>query len=175
MVRPHHLFGYKPSDDMVAPAFTEANLWQPLSPPDGGKCLGDATDPRRAERCLRMLLSWVGAPREERQLAEVLKVVNELLDSDRAGVQAALRRLAGTLATDELLRDRYRVTAREADVARLLALGKSNAEIATALGISEHTSRRHTEQVLAKLGVRSRAAVAAAMGLAGADGWHSAA
>jgi DNA-binding NarL/FixJ family response regulator len=116
----------------------------------------------------------VGGPAEARRRAEVARLVNELLGSDRVAVHAALRRLAASLAADELLRDRHRLTPREADVARLLALGKSNAEIAAALGISEHTGRRHTEQVLAKLGVRSRAAVAAAIGLAGA-GWGSAA
>jgi DNA-binding CsgD family transcriptional regulator len=54
-----------------------------------------------------------------------------------------------------------RLTAREAEVARLLALGRSNGAIAAALGISAHTARHHTESVMAKLGVRSRAAVAA--------------
>jgi DNA-binding NarL/FixJ family response regulator len=51
----------------------------------------------------------------------------------------------------------FRLTARERQVAELLALGRSNAGVAEALGISEHTARHHTESVLAKLGVRSRA------------------
>jgi DNA-binding CsgD family transcriptional regulator len=52
---------------------------------------------------------------------------------------------------------RFRLTAREAQVAELLALGRSNVAVAKTLGISEHTARHHTESVLAKLGVRSRA------------------
>ena len=57
------------------------------------------------------------------------------------------------------LRKRYGLTERELDVTNLLSTGKSNAEIAQALGISPFTARHHTESVLAKLGVRSRAEV----------------
>jgi DNA-binding CsgD family transcriptional regulator len=56
---------------------------------------------------------------------------------------------------------RYRLTRREWDVARCIARGMRNAEIAVALDIRPSTARRHTEKVLAKLGVASRAAVAA--------------
>lgn len=53
------------------------------------------------------------------------------------------------------------LTRREADVARLLAQRLSNAEVAAALGVSAHTARHHTERVMHKLGVTSRAEVAA--------------
>ena len=112
------------------------------------------------EGCLRAFLAWVGAPPTERKNTAVAKVVNEILNKDPAVVYAALRRVALTSAPTDLLTARYQLTRREAEVARLLAVGKSNAEIAKALSISEHTARRHTEQVLLKLGVRSRAAVA---------------
>jgi non-specific serine/threonine protein kinase len=59
-----------------------------------------------------------------------------------------------------VLADRYPLTGRETDVARLLLLGRSNAAVAAALGISESTARHHTERVLVKLGVSSRAEVA---------------
>ena len=62
---------------------------------------------------------------------------------------------------DEALRERYGLTARQAEVALLLAQGCSNAEIASRLGMSYYTARNHTEQVLGKLGVPSRAAVGA--------------
>ena len=52
---------------------------------------------------------------------------------------------------------RYRLTAREAEVAVLLTAGRGNAAIAAALRISPHTARHHTQRVLAKLGVHSRA------------------
>jgi DNA-binding CsgD family transcriptional regulator len=57
----------------------------------------------------------------------------------------------------------YGLTAREAEVARLLARRLSAAELADALGISVHTARRHTESVMRKLGVHSRQELAAAV------------
>jgi DNA-binding NarL/FixJ family response regulator len=60
---------------------------------------------------------------------------------------------------DETLRERYRLTPTEIRVARLLADGRSNTGIAATLFVSPHTVRHHTERILAKLGVRSRAAV----------------
>ena len=52
------------------------------------------------------------------------------------------------------------LTRREAEIARLIASGATTRMAAASLGISIHTVRRHTERVLAKLGVRSRAQVA---------------
>jgi DNA-binding CsgD family transcriptional regulator len=53
------------------------------------------------------------------------------------------------------------LTGREVQVLRLVATGLSNQEIATALVISEHTARRHLQNIFAKLGVSSRAAATA--------------
>jgi DNA-binding response OmpR family regulator len=63
--------------------------------------------------------------------------------------------------SDEALRERYNLTARQTEVVRLLAEGCSNQEIAQRLEMSYYTARNHTEQVLGKLGVSSRAAVGA--------------
>ena len=62
---------------------------------------------------------------------------------------------------DEALRERFNLTARQIEVARLLGEDFTNAEIAAKLEMSYYTARNHTEQVLAKLGVSSRAAVGA--------------
>ena len=53
------------------------------------------------------------------------------------------------------------LSAREADVLHLVAMGKENPEIADELGIAIATVRKHLERIYPKLGVRSRAAAAA--------------
>ena len=53
------------------------------------------------------------------------------------------------------------LTPRETEVARLLVDGKTNPEIAAALFISERTVQSHVANIMAKLGVNSRTAVAA--------------
>ena len=68
---------------------------------------------------------------------------------------------AGRPLSDEQLRERFGLTARQVDVARLMAEGCSNAEIATRLSVSYFTARNHAEQVLAKFGVPARAAIGA--------------
>ena len=49
------------------------------------------------------------------------------------------------------------LTARETEVLRRVALGLSNKEIATALGVGEETVKTHVTHVLAKLQVENRA------------------
>jgi len=49
------------------------------------------------------------------------------------------------------------LTPREADVLRLVAQGRSNAEAARTLVVSDHTVRNHLANVYAKLGVGNRA------------------
>jgi DNA-binding NarL/FixJ family response regulator len=53
------------------------------------------------------------------------------------------------------------LTQREAEVARLLARGLSNRQVADLLVITEKTAKNHAQKVLDKLGLRSRAQVAA--------------
>jgi DNA-binding NarL/FixJ family response regulator len=49
-----------------------------------------------------------------------------------------------------------RLTTREVEVLRMMARGRSNAEIATEIFVSETTVKTHVAHVLAKLGVRDR-------------------
>jgi DNA-binding CsgD family transcriptional regulator len=53
------------------------------------------------------------------------------------------------------------LSAREAEVLRLVAQGKTNKQIAAELSLSEHTISRHLQNIFTKLGVNSRAAAAA--------------
>ncbi|MEV7966805.1 LuxR C-terminal-related transcriptional regulator [Sphaerisporangium sp. NPDC088356] len=52
------------------------------------------------------------------------------------------------------------LTRRETEIARLVALGLSNKEIATTLVIAQRTAEGHIEHILSKLGFHSRAQVA---------------
>ena len=53
------------------------------------------------------------------------------------------------------------MTAREAEVLRLVAAGRTSREVAAVLVISEHTVARHLQNIFAKLGVSSRSAATA--------------
>jgi DNA-binding NarL/FixJ family response regulator len=82
---------------------------------------------------------------------------------------AALRRLGAEpeLAEIDRLRRAHEaalpagLTAREAEVLRLVAEGKTNRDIAVELVISEHTVARHLQNMFVKLGVSSRSGATA--------------
>lgn len=78
-----------------------------------------------------------------------------------ADVLVTLARVPDRLVQPQVGDVAQAMSPREQEVAALLARGARNAVIAATLGISPHTVRRHTERVLAKLGVASRAEVAA--------------
>jgi DNA-binding CsgD family transcriptional regulator len=74
-------------------------------------------------------------------------------------VLVSVERTAPEPPGPEVLRERFGLTEREVQVASLLAQRLTNGEIATTLGISTHTARHHTENVLLKVGVNSRRAL----------------
>lgn len=97
-----------------------------------------------------------------------------MADNDSAGLElVAARRVFAELGArpdlvhvESLIRrtpagDAHGLTARELDVLRLVAAGKSNRAIAADLVISDHTVRRHLQNIFRKLGVSSRAAATA--------------
>ncbi|MDQ6931239.1 MAG: helix-turn-helix transcriptional regulator, partial [Candidatus Eremiobacteraeota bacterium] len=52
------------------------------------------------------------------------------------------------------------LTARQAEIAQLVALGETNREVAKALCISEHTVEHHLSAIFTRLHVKSRAQLA---------------
>ena len=76
-----------------------------------------------------------------------------------SAVLVSMDRLEVEPPSPDALRKRLGLTAREAQVACLLVQRLTNDEVATALGISSHTARHHTESVLLKVGVNSRRAL----------------
>jgi DNA-binding CsgD family transcriptional regulator len=78
---------------------------------------------------------------------------------ERLGAVPDARAVAGMIGGPTILP--RGLTAREAEVLRLVAAGKSNREIAAELVISEHTVARHLQNMFAKLDVSSRSAATA--------------
>lgn len=72
-----------------------------------------------------------------------------------------LRRLSALAAQRQPAAKELVLTAREAQVLRMLEMGLSNRNIADHLGIAIHTVKNHVHSVLTKLGVRTRAEAAA--------------
>jgi DNA-binding NarL/FixJ family response regulator len=105
-------------------------------------------------RCLLIL----GRAAEARDHAEeAVRLLERWPGWRRAEAEALLRRLGGgaRAAADEAL------TARESEVAALVAEGLSNGEIGRRLYISTKTASVHVSNILAKLGMSSRAEIAA--------------
>ncbi|MFD7157003.1 LuxR C-terminal-related transcriptional regulator [Kribbella sp. NPDC059898] len=109
----------------------------------------------------------VGAPGFAVEAACLLAEVYERAgDPARARALAAetlpLARTLGMTPWVERLKP-SRLSRREDEVARLVADGMSNREIATALVISERTAQNHVQHILTKLGFVNRAQIAAWM------------
>jgi len=71
------------------------------------------------------------------------------------------RMYAAGLARRRAIAAQVPLTARELEVMRLVASGRTNAEIAQALWLSPGTVRKHLEHVFSKLAVHSRTAAVA--------------
>ncbi|MFF2305851.1 LuxR C-terminal-related transcriptional regulator [Streptomyces sp. NPDC058128] len=80
---------------------------------------------------------------------------------ERLGAVPDARRAAALIGGGSRRRLPGGLTAREAEVLRLVASGGTNKDIARALVISEHTVARHLNNIFAKLGVGSRASATA--------------
>ncbi|KIA62947.1 response regulator [Nocardia vulneris] len=93
------------------------------------------------------------------ELIDAVRVVNA---GEALLAPTVTRRLIAELShrgspRPELTRRLDELTERERDTLRELARGLSNAELAAALTVSEHTVKTHVSSVLSKLGLRDRA------------------
>jgi DNA-binding CsgD family transcriptional regulator len=135
---------------------------------------GDASAALEALRHASRAWKELEAPYEDAQTRVLLGLACKALGDDDAfalEVDAArasfdaLGAAPDVARLDVLVRSRTReshgLSARELEVLRLVASGKSNREIAGSLVISEHTVARHMQNIFTKLGVTSRTAAVA--------------
>jgi DNA-binding CsgD family transcriptional regulator len=131
---------------------------------------GDARAALASARHAWQVWQELGAPYDAaRARVIVAQGCAELGDADMAALELDAARHAffrlgaapDVTRLDALVRKRRRgdhgLTSREVEVLRLIARGRSNREIASALVISERTVARHVQNIFAKLGVSSRA------------------
>ena len=133
-----------------------------------------------AGACAALRRAWIAwheldAPYETARVRlRMAEACRQLGDHDTAGMELdSARRIFEQLgATPDLARvlqlaepdaaePAMGLTAREIEVIRLMATGATNREIADTLVISEHTARRHMQNIFAKIDVSSRAAATA--------------
>ena len=134
----------------------------------GGDAAGALAALRRAGTAWQALGMPYDAARARVQIALSCRALG---DGEAAGMELdaarAMFEKVGARPDPARLAERARpgaripLTARECEVLRLVATGGTNREIANALVISEHTVARHVQNILAKLGVPSRAAATA--------------
>jgi DNA-binding NarL/FixJ family response regulator len=139
---------------------------------------GDSTSAIRCMEAAAELFQKSGAPYETaRARLELAELLAEMSRFDAAGQQAAAAlesftrldcraaceravALLGRLGPPGAARGDA-LTRRQVEILRLVAQGLSNGQIASRLGLSEHTVKRHVANLLQRLGVSSRAAAAA--------------
>lgn len=113
--------------------------------------MAERVDDETAVACLRAGASGVvSLGCETHELAKAIQAVS------RGEAWASRRVISKALSLTRGGDGAARLTKREKQVLRLLALGRSNAEIADELFVSEKTVKTHVSSVLGKLHVRDR-------------------
>lgn len=87
---------------------------------------------------------------------ELIQAITRAAAGKSAWTRSEIRRVSGALSTPRLPDIEVPLTEREAEVLRLLALGKTNKQIARTLTISFETVKEHVQHILNKVGVSDR-------------------
>lgn len=115
-----------------------------------------AADEDESARTFATTVGAVGCLTRRQPAEEVVGALRSALAGDRVQLH---RQARGRRRTQ----DRLGLSRREHEILRTMMAGRSNAQIAADLGISAHTVRTHVQNILGKLGARTRLeAVAAA-------------
>ena len=153
-----YIRSHAPSIPILAVAERGRRECMVLNPPGSGK---DARVPHErcatGMDCLELAVSQgaTGTIRRDADPEELYRAIRTVASGKawyEAGTAAAIMRHA--LGGAERV---YRsLSARETEVAELIANGRSNKEIAQALGITDTTVKKHVGQILAKLKLQDR-------------------
>jgi DNA-binding CsgD family transcriptional regulator len=106
---------------------------------------------------------------DERGPEGTYRISGSLLEHSPSGTEAAILVTVTFASTSDrtvpsvLLRERFGLTSRESEVTPLLVARRTNREIAHRLGMSVHTARHHTENIMRKIGVASRADISSVL------------
>lgn len=138
--------------------------------------LSSSNEPERAEELARDAVESGDCGIAARALARAATLWSEQGDTRRCG--AALRELMGLLRTHDITPDTYtaralgmaELTSREEEIVDLARSGKTNAEIARALTVSQRTVEGHLYRVFSKLGITDRSQLHALDVISGTPG-----
>lgn len=165
--RAMEMFGMSGTDGLGSHVRTEAQRMAWSLAASARRSSAPPSNGAGAQRSGDSASSTPSAVREVRAAGRVYRLRGTLAAGWNAGgrvgvLVTAASELVNPL-TDAELRDRFGLSSREVEVARLVASGLSNQEVAERLGVSYFTARNHVERLLSKLGVRNRSRVGAVL------------
>ena len=131
-----------------------------LNPPRPGEAwnLGDATTCTRVTDCLQLAVAQgaLGAIRRSAEPEQLYRALRAVAAGDAWYEPGTASRLVERALGLHPVREVHTLSAREEQVARLIADGQSNKQIAAAVGISDRTVKKHVSNILEKLGLHDR-------------------
>lgn len=123
--------------------------------------IAEPDSPHVYARMILELMDRLGVPRNIGRTTPRLSITQDLIESILAEPIAPTASLVESSNETDVPGEALGLTPREVEIVRLLAQGRSNQEIADELYISLRTAQTHVSNILGKLKLNSRAAVAA--------------